>query len=285
MGQEKIVGKGIYDPETDSVISVEEANAKLSQPRTKLGISGPNGQFAGIDLPAEGVSEANADILKALPQIAGLMAQFTPVGRAGMKGAAFVPMAVDAIQQLIHGDGFDPMRSAQEGLEGMVGHGTGKMISGIGKAGTGVVRRSLGISGDYANRTAEELLPKLAIKEGASMTKEGVDRIAAKADQTGLGLMDDLAHVLENARMNDSLGKNFQGGGVMSAIMHLISPPKQLKIGQAMAAPFGADTEKTLAPAGEAGLRSLMAYLESLVGGSTPEPPTEAPGPQRRPLR
>src|SRR3990167_3477906 len=276
------MGQKVYDPSVNpnGLISIEEARAGTTDKTTDQTIQ----ETFGLELPAgrwvqgaEG-SGGPEDILKAFPQLAGIIASFTPVGRT-YKGAAAVPAIVESVMQAIRGEGFDPGAVMSQGAMGVAGKGVGAGITRVGNAGTGMVRRALGLSGDFKNRAAEEMLPKLAIRENAKMTIPGVDKIASKAQATGAGGLEDLASVLEEARINASTSPNFNSGGLLSMITHLVDPPKQLAIGKAMAEPLGVNTANTIAPTAETAFRALLAYLSSQLSGETPERPS---GPRRR---
>lgn len=281
MPQDQIIyveGKGFIPIASGQ--TVQQAIAATPD-RARLGVSGPGDAFKGIDLPAEGMQSANADILKAMPQIAGLIAQFTPVGKAGFTGSAAVPMVVDAVQQLFSGQPFDAGRMAQEGAEGVAGHGVGRTIGWLGDKGRGIARRSLNLgSGKFAgDEVAEQLIPDRLISEKAAMTRPGVAKLQEKVDATGDPWLKDAADALKDARYKADNSPNIQSGAIMAAIMHLLDPPKQLKLGSALAEPFGVDTTKTLAPMAEGAMRTFMAALEGLMPRETPPSPA---GPQRR---
>jgi hypothetical protein len=279
------MGQKIYDPTiaSDRLVTTAEVNAAA---KGDLSIKGAPGQSVGFQMPPSlptGGDESGGaqDILNAFPQIAGLLAQFTPLGKT-YKGAMAVPAVVDAITRAIRGEDFDPMSAASHAVGGALGKGAGEVISGTGKIGEGLVRRSLNLSGGpYATRAGEEMLPKLALREKAKMTIPGVDAITAKAQATGSGGLDDLADALEQARLKSSLGPVGGGGGIMAVFRDLFSNPRQMAVGSAMAQPYGVNMSETLAPMGEAGVRAFLAYLASQLGDTPAEPPTPS-GPRRR---
>jgi len=287
----------IYDPATKKFMTAAELNARQKaggslptaddfvgpinqtgnvgpREQAQLGFTGPGGQFAGLSMDAGALGDVNAKVYEALPQIAGLIAQFIPALR-GAKASFMIPAVVDAIEQKLQGEDFDLESALGHGALGLGAHGVGAGVGAVGNMGKSLVTKALDLPGaGFANRTAEELLPKLAIREGAEMTIPGVDKVAGKAAATGSGGLQDLADALEHARMKSSLGPLGGGGGIMAAVRDIFSPPRQLAAGQAMAEPFGVSTAETIAPTAEAGVRALMAWLSSQVPQQT----------QRRPL-
>ena len=175
------MGQKIYDPTiaTDRLVTAAEINDAAKS--KSLAVSNPMqpDQTFGFQMPPSMPEGAAQDILNAFPQLAGIIAQFTPVGRAGYKGAAAVPAIADMVMKAIRGEELDPVSAGGNALGGMAGHGVGKTIAGVGNIGTGVVRRSLGLFGDYKNRAMEEMAPKLAIREKVKMTIPGVDALRA----------------------------------------------------------------------------------------------------------
>lgn len=292
------MGQKIYDPNIapDRLLTVEEVNAAS---KGNLSIKGGDGQSVGFQMPpsmptgGEGSGGAE-DILNTFPQLAGLIAQFLPAGKAvgaTYKGAMATPAIVDMLMQAIRGEGsiadrvsnIDPIQSAAHAVGGGLAKGVGEVIGGVGKMGEKFVRKSLNLAGTpYANRAGEEMLPKLALDTKATMTREGVDAVADKAKQTGLGGLEELADALERARLGNSLGPVGGGGGIMSVVRDLFSPPRQMAAGQAMARPFGVDTAETLAPTGEAGVRAFLAWIASQLGDGENAAPAPPSGPRRR---
>lgn len=279
MGQQKI-----YDPTiaADRLLTVDEVNAAAKGGAT----DGVAGKTLGLQMPQGEWSQGEAgsggpeDALNAFPQIAGLLAQFTPLGRT-YKGAAGVPAFVDMVMQAIRGEEIDPVSIGANAAGGMIGKGAGEVISGTGKIGESFVRKSLNLNATpYANRAGETMLPKLALEHKARMTREGVDEIVGKAKQTGLGGLEELSDALEKARLGHSLGPVGGGGGIMSVVRDMFSPPRQMATGQAMAQPFGWNTSETIAPAGEAGVRMFLSWIASQLGDGTEATPE--PGPRRR---
>lgn len=276
----------IYDPILKRGVTIEEAQRLIAQRATAqpgatpagvappvMSVSNPmaSGQSVGINLPPMD-EQSVMDIAKTLPQLAGLVAQFTPVGRTGYTGAMAVPAGIELIRQLASGEEPDATKAATQGAMGAVAKFGGNTIRRIGQSGMDIVRRSLNLgSGPFAyNEVAEQMLPKLAVQEGASMTKAGVETARKRAADTGLGGLQDLADTLEKGRYDAANSPTLSGGGLMSILTHFLDNPKQLKIGQQMTEPLGlASTENTIAPSVEATIRSLMALLSSRQG--TPE--------------
>jgi hypothetical protein len=277
----------------DKIRELALAQAQASTPNTvKLGAgTGANqfgvsmgDKFAGVTLPV-GDGQAERDFLESIPQLAGLAAQFTPMGKAGYLAAGGVPAFIEMARQLLSGEEIDPVQGAMQGAGGMMAHGVGNVIKGFGDTGEGLVRRSLNIREPFKTRAAEEVLPRAAIREKAKMTIPGVDKVRDRAAATGLGSLDDLAEVMERTRLDSSLGPVGGGGGIMAALRDLISNPRQMAVGSAMASPFGVDTAKTIAPTAEAGLRTLMAWISSLTDNPEAEAAASRPGaPARRRL-
>lgn len=288
MGQQQMINRGatpappqgpdlavIYDPVSKRWMTAAEIRSGAPAPPGSLGISGGPGQSVGVSLPPMAGEDAS-QMFDALPQIAGLIGQLVPQLR-GAKASFMIPAVTDAIMQKLGGQDVDLEAAFGEGALGLGAHGVGRGIGAVGDLGTTLVKKSLNLAGGpFANRVGEEMLPRLAIREGAEMTREGVDRIAAKANATGHGGLGDLAEALERARLGDSLSPVGGGGGIVSAIRDLFSPPRQLAAGQALAEPFGASTSTQIAPAAEAAVRAFMAWLSSAVPNQQPT--------QRRPL-
>ena len=256
-----------------------------------LGV-GAGGNFAGLQMPQsmeQGVpgSGGPEDILRAFPQLAGIIAQFTPVGKAGYAANAAVPAVADIVMRAIRGEPFDVESAVTNGAMGMAGKATGNLIGGAGRGGEGIVRRSLNLkSGPFAyNEVAEDMIPKRLITEKAKMTKPGVAAMEAKAQATGSGGMADAAEALKKARYDADNAPNMGGGGIMAMISDLIGPPRQMEIGSAINKPFGISTEKAIAPAAETGLRALMALIASQMSGMRDDVPEQANGPRRRSQR
>lgn len=282
----------------------------------KLGI-GSGDNFSGIELPREGVEGANADILKAMPQIAGLIAQFTPVGK-GMRASIGVPGVAELIRQVLEGEGLDLGKAGIQGAMGGAARTFGAGIEKVGRAGKGVVRRALNLPGVGEDGAAAaydrlERLPAAAVRERASMTQSGAQRIRDKAGATPAPdanlhpavrnyrngndvvtppgtteeqTLRELADVLDKGTVDAAREGNLPGGGPFTILQRFINRPKQMAVGRAMANPFGVDTEQTIAPASEASLKTLMAYLSTLLGGGDAEAPVASPGgPKRKPSR
>lgn len=265
----------IYDPAQKKFVTAAELNQPQGrpgdvgpqQPFARLGLNGPGGEFAGVTLPP--VSGDNAEqILDAVPQLGGMLAQVIPQLRSA-KASFMIPAVVEAIVEKLHGEDFDVDRIVGQGALGVGAHGVGAGLTGVAGLGKNLVKKSLNLNGtQWANRAGEEMLPKLALREGAEMTKEGVDRIASKANATGSGGLQDLAEALERARLGDSLAPVGGGGGVFALVRDMFSPPLQLATGKALAQPGGVSTANTIAPSAEAATRAFFAWLSSQLPGN-----------------
>ena len=280
----------IYDPVSQRVVSAQEASALMrerSQEPGQLMVKNPmnTDQSVGFELPPVEGDDA-ADMLRAFPQLAGLIAQFTPAGRAGFKTAAGVPAVVEALRQVFSGEEIDPASIGVQGLLGMGGHGTGTVISGTGKwlAGKGenVVRKSLNLSGDLKNEVAAEVLPRAAIREGARMTPSGIQAIQRKAQTTGSGALEDLGEAMSQARLNEITSPSRITLWPNELAANFVrQAPRELAIGRTMANTGNAVA--ATAPAGEAALRALMALASAMGSEGDAEPPLETSrGPRRR---
>lgn len=262
----------IYDPVSKRGVTVEEAQQLIAQRKGggTLSVANPMNpsQSVGVSLPPIDEQSA-ADILKAFPQIAGFLANLVPAGKGAMATSIAAPAAVELVRQAFEGEDADMSKAATQGAMGGVARLGGGVFRAIGSGGKDMVKRSLNLgSTPFAyNETAEEMLPALALKERASMTKAGVDTVRKKAQNTGLGGLEDLTEVLSKGRFDAENAPLLSGGGIMSTIASWLNNPKQLKLGQAVAQPFGiVDTEKTVAPSVEAILRAVMASLSANQG-------------------
>lgn len=271
----------IYDPVLKRGVTIEEAQrlvAERSAPQSNGAMTVANpmnqNQAVGFNLPPM-PEPAATDALKMFPQLAGLIAQFTPVGRTGYTGAMAVPAGIELIRQLASGEKADATKAATQGAMGAVAKFGGNTVQRVGKGGMDMIRRSLNL-GDTPfayNEVAEQVLPNLALKEGASMTKAGVETARKRAAATGSGSLQDLSEVLEKGRYDAANSPTLSGGGLMTLITRMLDNPRQLKIGQQMTEPFGlASTEKTIAPGVEGAIRALMALLSGQQG--TPDTET-----------
>jgi hypothetical protein len=267
----------IYDPVTRKGVTPEEANRLIAE-RSKVGKIGITNPAAdpmadpfsqhdkvGFQMPPLEHEDA-ARILKAFPQMAALVAQFTAPGRVGMGASVGIPAMIELVRQASSGEPLDATEAATQGAFGGASRLGGNVLRAVGKGGQNLVRRSLnlGKSPFAYNEVAEQMLPQMALDEGASMTKAGVDTVRKKAAATGLGGMQDLADVLEKGRYDAENAPALSGGGLMTLITRFLDNPRQLKIGQQMAQPLGiANTEKTIAPGVEGLMRSIAAWLSS----------------------
>ena len=266
-------------PDQFEAVALAEAR-KVSQPqRGTLAVTNPmnRDQSVGFNLPpVEG--EDASDMLKAFPQLAGLIAQFTPASRMGFTGAAGVPAAVEMLRQVFSGEDIDPMDIGMQGLMGVTGHGVGRALSGIEKAGGDKIVKSLGLPADTPD-AAIDMHRNLARREGARITREGEDAIRAKAQRTGLGGLDELADSMSAARRADEVAPSRTTFWPNEAAANFLRRPhRQMAVGQAMS------KAGPLAKPSEAVLRALMA-LASAMGADEgeAEPPLETSrGPRRR---
>ena len=284
------MGQQIYDPTTKRLVTVDEANQIVQSRRDggedALAIRGPvPGQQVGFQMPpsmpneGEGTGGA-ADILNAFPQLAGIIASFTPVGKAGYTASGMVPAVVDMVQRAIRGEPFDAESAALNFAGGVAGHGVGNTLAGVGKGGAGMVRRSLGLTG--GDEVLEQDIPRRLIKEKAEMSIPGVAKIREKVDATGDPWLKEAADALAKARYKDANSPNLNAGGLTAMAGDvLLPPPRQMAIGSALTSPFGVSTEKVIAPTAETGLRALLALIASQLGMGPDEAPA-ASGPRRR---
>lgn len=246
-----------------------------------LKINSGGGQSVGFELPPSMAGGDASAILKAFPQIAGLVASFLPGARSA-KMAFGVPAGAEVATQMVTGQELDPMSAIGQGTLGVVGHVVGATGRKIARGGENTVRRALNLRAPFDTRGAEFVIPKAAIHERASMTIPGVDAIKDKAARTGSRSLESLGEVLERARSESAHSPYIQEGiGTVGLLSHLVDPPKQLKIGEAMAAPFGVPGEN-IAQGSEGLLRTILAYLASLRGGVASEAPVEAPTRRRQ---
>lgn len=289
----------VYDPLTKKVLTIEQAQALMKErggamigtgtgvDAAKVGFQGPlDDQFAGLDLGSKAAAgKVGSEMLLAAPQIAGMVAQFFPMGKAVGKtyrGAMAVPALVDAVMQMIEQGTLNPLdvNPVQAAVQGMAG-GFGKSVGGaIGKAlpaGKSLIRRSLDVPEEMQNRAAEEMLPNLVIKEGAKLTREGVDAVANKAAQTGAGGLQDLAEVMERARLKGEFAPPRMTLWPQEAVANIArKPARTMGIGKTLAR-----VGKT-APGAELSTRALMALLASQADAGAEPPMETSRGPRRR---
>lgn len=242
------------------------------------------------------------------------------VRELGVAGAFAVPAATEAVRQLIGGEAMDPLAMAGEGALGVAGHGIGRGIAKVGSTGKNMVRRALFGGRPQATLKEVEGLTDLAIAEKARLVNElpkspripGGDadliRRAVVAENAGqasrAGALEDLSRLVGSQALRARTGSSvlpqaLAGGGMAgvvgtaagipaqataaaSPILGAISAhaPTRMAVGSALAAPFGASTEQTVAPAGERLFRALLSWLESQ---QTPTPmSSHTAGPRRR---
>lgn len=288
MAQQTIYVDGIGFVPIESGQTPQEAIAAAESRRTRIGIESPMGSV-GLNLPSApddpSESRMGEQLAAAFPQLAGIVASFTPQGR-GIKAAAGVPAVLDAvIQAVMNGVGnVDPVQSAAQGAMGVAGKWTGDTVRGVGNAGENMVRRSLNLSGDLKNEVAEEVLPKLALRENARMTKEGVQRIRDKAEATGAGGLEDLAEAMGKARLDAATAPSRITLWPNELVANFVrQAPREMAIGRTLAKPLGVGTREVIAPTAETGMRAILALLASQMGAGGEEPAMETSrGPRRR---
>lgn len=259
----------------EQIQEVAMAQARASKPQSvtlgqnQLGLSAGSNQM-GITLPPMSGGDASA-ALKAFPQAVGLGASFHPAARTA-KMAFSIPFATEMGTQMLSGDELDPVSAAGQGSLGFLSHGIGQGMSKVARGGVSTVRRALNLRPPFDNRTSEIVLPDKAISEGASMTMKGVDTVRRKAHQTGQGSLEDLAEVLESARHDAAVSPNIQGVGLVGLLSHLINPPRQLKVGQAMAKAGNVDPQ---AHQGGDIIARLVSMIAAGMRGVESEPQTK----------
>ena len=293
----------VYDPLTKRTLTIEEAQQIMRErggsmsgtgeglDAAKIGIQNPlvEDQFVGFDLGSKAAAgKVGSEAMRASGQIAGMLAQFLPQGKAlgaSYKGAMTVPTLVDLVMQMIEKETLnplevDPVRSGVNAAAGGFSKAVGNTIARAKPAGESFIRKSLAVPDDMQNRAAETMLPKLVLQENAKMTREGVDAIADKAARTSAGGMQDLAEVMERARLKGEFEPLRLTLWPQEAGTNLARrPPRTMGLGKKLARVGQA------APAAELSTRALMALLAS-QGGAGDEPPMETSrGPRRRSQR
>lgn len=280
----------VYDPMTKQLVTIEQAQELIRQrgggmtPGNKsLAVENPlnKDQRVGVSLPPMAADDAN-DIFNAAGQGAGIVAQFTPAGKT-MKGAMAVPALVDMVMQLLTTGSVDPMRVGVNAGLGAVGKGVGNAVEGIGNVGKSKILKSLHLPANEVTDSTIEMMPKLAMQEGARLTKGSEAAIRAKGERTGLEGLKELADAMGASRRADAVGPSRDTGWLNEAIMNIVRRPKrQMAIGQAMANPFGVSTNNVIAPGAEASTRALMTLLASQMDAGEEPPMETSRGPRRR---
>lgn len=289
MGQQQQIiyvdGKGFIPIQSGQTVQDAIAAAGGAEPAARpAGATQAVQSTLGLQLPEQDQYQDDgrmADILRSVPQIAGLIASFTPAGRTA-KAAIGVPAGAEALMQAIRkaisGEDFDPVEMAAQGGMGLLGKGVGDVVGKVGRGGEGMVRRTLGLTD--GDEVLEQEIPKRLIKEKAEMSIPGVAKLREKADATGDPWLKEATDALAKARYKANNSPNLNAGGLMSMAGDALLPvERQMSVGSAAAAPFGVSTEKVIAPTIESAIRSLMAYLSSLGSPSDEPPPV---GPRRR---
>lgn len=280
----------VYDPITKKVVTVEQAKELMRQRSggeqvgASLGVENPlnDDQSMGFALPPVASNDAQ-EVLNAFPQIGGMIAQFTPAGRT-MKGAMAVPALVDMVMQLLSKGDVDLGNTAVNAGMGAVGKGVGNTLAGIGNVGKSKILKSLGIPANEATDATVEMMPKLAMEEGARLTKSSEAAIRAKGNNTGAMGLVELADAMGKSRRADAVGPARDSAWINEVMVNLVrNPRRQMAVGQAMANPFGVNMTDKIAPTGEISTRALMALLASQMGADEEPPMETSRGPRRRP--
>lgn len=255
--------------------------------QASVGFKMPSGE---LEQGPEG-SGGPEDIIRAFPQIAGLIAMMTPMGRAG-RGAmatrgerwasygadAGVPALVDMATRALQGEDLDVGSAVQQGAIGTMARPVGAVARRFARGGEGMVRRSLGLTD--GDEVLEQEIPKRLIKEKAEMSIPGVAKLREKVDATKDPWLKESADALAKARYKANNSPNLNAGGLMSMAGDVLLPPeRQFGVGSAVAAPFGVSTEKYLAPIIEGLARIFGAYMSMPESGAASEQPS---GPRRR---
>lgn len=264
----------------EQIRTVALAQVAANQPKevslgqNQLGFQAGPKQLA-VTLPPVSGDVASA-IGNAVPQMVGLAASFHPAARSA-KMAFGIPAATEMTRQVVSGEGLDPVSAAGQGSLGFMAHGLGQVGSALARGGMNTVRRALNLGNSpFAyNEAAEQMLPKLAVREGSSMTKAGVETARRRAAETGAGGLEDLAEVLEKGRYDAANASSLSGGGLMTMITRFLDNPRQLKIGQALTK--AGDVDPTAHQGGD-----IIARILALLAAGARDPVVEEPQPTRR---
>lgn len=257
MGQQIIYveGKGFIPIQSGQ--TVEQAIASAPRGGT-LSVENPMNrqQSVGVSLPPVDPTDAE-HIINAIPQAAGMAAQFTPVGK-GMTGAMAVPALIEAAIEMVRDGKLNPLDIAGQATLGAVGKGAGNAVEGVGKMGVEKVLKALDLPGvGLDNMNSIKILPKIAIQEGAKMTEAGVNAAKSRAAATGSGVLDELAQALESAYLKAKTAPARMTFWPQEALANFFrTGPRQLKMGQMMSQAQGAG------PSAEAITRALETYQQ-----------------------
>lgn len=287
MGQQSqiiyVEGKGFIPIQSGQTVqdAIAAAGAGASE---KAGVGDlsldAGGNKFGVSLPPMPEGDAT-NALKAIPQIGGLIAQFTPMGKMGMTASAALPALIELIRQKVSGEEIDPIDIGVQGAFGGAAKLAGNAVHSVGRMGEDKILKALNLGGD-ASDVAIETLPKRAIKEGARLTKESEAAIRAKGQATASGGLEELADAMGSARRADAVSPSRTTFWPQEAAANwLRKPARQMAMGQNMVKPLGlADTRETIAPGIEASLRALLAAISGQGGDEMPMDTSR--GPRRR---
>lgn len=240
----------------------------------------------GVNVPPLPRDAAEA-LMRTFPQMAGLIAQFIPGGKAA---SFLVPAGISLAQQKWNGEALDPTEAVLEGAMSFGANRVGAGVGAVGKAGRGKVTRALGLKGAEKTDAAIQELTDLAIKEGAEMTEEGADAIRAAGTRrlpSGVKVTSrahkTLADTLDRTRLDYETAPNRITLWPQEAAANwLRAPARQLAMGRRMANPaFGVSTASHIAPSVESLIR-----LALMGAAAQEEPPMQTSrGPVRRRLK
>jgi len=271
-------------PDQVSGLAIELArkqHATENDPARRIGFS-VGDKFAGVELPP-GSGEAGADILRGIPQVAGMLAALVPQGR-GLKAATAIPAIIDAVMQAVTKGplNVDPMQSATQGAIGAGARMVGKGAEWAGDLGDSKILRSLRLNPSETTDASITMLPKLAKEEGARLTKASEGAIRRKAQQTGAGGLEELADAMGKSRRGEAVAPSRDSGWLNEIVMNFLRRPhRQMAMGQALSNPFGVDMKSKIAPLLEQAIRGSAAQY--MGGQPDDEPPMETSrGPRRR---
>ena len=271
MGQQMIYVEGLGFIPIQSGQTPQQAIATASAGKSKdagvgnLGLDAGN-QRMGVSLPPMDQGSAT-NALRAIPQAAGMVAQFTPLGKAGYAANAAVPSIIEVIRQVLSGEPIDPVSVGAQGAMGAGSRLAGRAVEGVGNMGIDKILKALGLGSD-ATDASITMLPKLAVQEGARLTKASEGAIRNKAVNTASGGLEELADQMGTARRAAEVAPSrITFWPQEAAANYLRDPRRQMAMGQNMVSPFGlADTKTQIAPTVEAMLRAALAERSTKQG-------------------
>lgn len=280
----------------DQIRELALAQARASVPATRrLGMTGGGNQFAGVELPSDAFGDTLAQVLRASPEMAGLLTQIIPQLR-GLKGIGAVatdmaiPAATELGRQFLSGE---PLSGTEAATHGALGVGAGVIGSGLKAAASGghnLIRKSLNLKGGpFAyDEVAESEIPRRLLKERAEMTIPGVAKLEEKVDATGDPWLAQATQALKKARYDTDNAPVGGSGGILAALRDFLDPRRQMALGQKLAEPFGVKGEY-FAEGAEGLTRLLTALAASLrpersgsLSGEPMDPNRPGAGPRRR---